>query len=115
QVTRVFFFFFSSRRRHTRFSRDWSSDVCSSDLALEEAFVHHRNVGVETGQAQGRTHHVDEGGQPAPSAQALQGPDIHDQGRRHEIGRASCRERGEGWVGGGTWQNRGEQTQRDSC
>src|SRR5690606_32902368 len=27
-------FFFSSRRRHTRFSRDWSSDVCSSDLPL---------------------------------------------------------------------------------
>src|SRR5690606_2805015 len=27
-------FFFSSRRRHTRFSRDWSSDVCSSDLVL---------------------------------------------------------------------------------
>src|SRR5690606_40230025 len=30
----VCFFFFSSRRRHTRFSRDWSSDVCSSDLFL---------------------------------------------------------------------------------
>src|SRR5215475_2489061 len=29
-------FFFSSRRRHTRFSRDWSSDVCSSDLGLDE-------------------------------------------------------------------------------
>src|SRR5439155_6002820 len=28
----VFFFFFSSRRRHTRWPRDWSSDVCSSDL-----------------------------------------------------------------------------------
>src|SRR2546429_3197837 len=28
----VSFFFFSSRRRHTRCSRDWSSDVCSSDL-----------------------------------------------------------------------------------
>src|SRR5690606_41029010 len=28
------FLFFSSRRRHTRFSRDWSSDVCSSDLRL---------------------------------------------------------------------------------
>src|SRR5207249_3358690 len=28
------FFFFSSRRRHTRSKRDWSSDVCSSDLAL---------------------------------------------------------------------------------
>src|SRR3712207_8856542 len=29
------FFFFSSRRRHTRYWRDWSSDVCSSDLARE--------------------------------------------------------------------------------
>src|SRR5437868_11940133 len=29
-----FFFFFSSRRRHTRSKRDWSSDVCSSDLEL---------------------------------------------------------------------------------
>src|SRR5216684_7826455 len=28
----MIFFFFSSRRRHTRCSRDWSSDVCSSDL-----------------------------------------------------------------------------------
>src|SRR3989449_1071293 len=31
---RFFFFFFSSRRRHTRCSRDWSSDVCSSDLFM---------------------------------------------------------------------------------
>src|SRR5206468_5701404 len=30
-----FFFFFSSRRRHTRSDRDWSSDVCSSDLAFQ--------------------------------------------------------------------------------
>src|SRR5947209_19557859 len=29
-------FFFSSRRRHTRYWRDWSSDVCSSDLASSE-------------------------------------------------------------------------------
>src|SRR5690625_7458655 len=29
-------FFFSSRRRHTRWPRDWSSDVCSSDLRLQE-------------------------------------------------------------------------------
>src|SRR5690348_17548102 len=28
----AFFFFFSSRRRHTRWTGDWSSDVCSSDL-----------------------------------------------------------------------------------
>src|SRR3989442_10984832 len=30
----MFFFFFSSRRRHTRCGRDWSSDVCSSDLNI---------------------------------------------------------------------------------
>src|SRR5690606_21645142 len=30
---------FSSRRRHTRFSRDWSSDVCSSDLRMDDAEV----------------------------------------------------------------------------
>src|SRR5215469_1904186 len=30
----LYFFFFSSRRRHTRSLRDWSSDVCSSDLWL---------------------------------------------------------------------------------
>src|SRR5207245_5228796 len=33
----VVLFFFSSRRRHTRCYRDWSSDVCSSDLAGETA------------------------------------------------------------------------------
>src|SRR2546430_17083387 len=32
------FFFFSSRRRHTRFDCDWSSDVCSSDLAVFDGF-----------------------------------------------------------------------------
>src|SRR5206468_9415168 len=31
-ISFLFFFFFSSRRRHTRSDRDWSSDVCSSDL-----------------------------------------------------------------------------------
>src|SRR6266511_5265533 len=36
-----FFFFFSSRRRSTRFSRDWSSDVCSYDLELH---LHDREV-----------------------------------------------------------------------
>src|SRR5882757_11336388 len=33
------FFFFSSRRRHTRYWRDWSSDVCSSDLTGEPKAV----------------------------------------------------------------------------
>src|SRR5690606_36858414 len=40
----IFFFFFSSRRRHTRFSRDWSSDVCSSDL-LKPLYLYHRDFG----------------------------------------------------------------------
>src|SRR5699024_11657570 len=31
-VSSLYLFFFSSRRRHTRSKRDWSSDVCSSDL-----------------------------------------------------------------------------------
>src|SRR5205809_6543709 len=35
-VTVALLFFFSSRRRHTRCSRDWSSDVCSSDLSSLE-------------------------------------------------------------------------------
>src|SRR6266849_9109564 len=34
----MFFFFFSSRRRHTRSTRDWSSDVCSSDLKVAQAY-----------------------------------------------------------------------------
>src|SRR5258706_5656205 len=33
RTLQLFFFFFSSRRRHTRLVSDWSSDVCSSDLA----------------------------------------------------------------------------------
>src|SRR3712207_9268143 len=39
----MFFFFFSSRRRHTRYWRDWSSDVCSSDLddsSKDQTFAH---------------------------------------------------------------------------
>src|SRR2546422_9095367 len=42
-------FFFSSRRRHTRCSRDWSSDVCSSDLLTFEQVetdVRARNAGL---------------------------------------------------------------------
>src|SRR2546429_5715698 len=52
-------FFFSSRRRHTRCSRDWSSDVCSSDLFVIQGGGHdattyalktpHENVANESG------------------------------------------------------------------
>src|SRR5216684_7187210 len=37
-------FFFSSRRRHTRCSRDWSSDVCSSDLEIVAPGSHRKAV-----------------------------------------------------------------------
>src|SRR5690606_39375704 len=57
--------FFSSRRRHTRFSRDWSSDVCSSDLASPRraaaprlarlAVPYRRLVGVEATFRDGRS------------------------------------------------------------
>src|SRR2546422_9509150 len=44
------FFFFSSRRRHTRCSRDWSSDVCSSDLSqIAPCFLQRSGLGVYTG------------------------------------------------------------------
>src|SRR2546429_2258189 len=39
RIVAVLCFFFSSRRRHTRCSRDWSSDVCSSDLR-NERYLH---------------------------------------------------------------------------
>src|SRR5206468_6088791 len=38
-LTCMYLFFFSSRRRHTRSDRDWSSDVCSSDLASVQPLV----------------------------------------------------------------------------
>src|SRR5687768_17922276 len=65
-----FFFFFSSRRRHTRCSRDWSSDVCSSDLYSGSVY---RDVLGGQAQAgywvQGRTRSRDGGDfghRPAP-------------------------------------------------
>src|SRR5207253_4300306 len=49
----IFFFFFSSRRRHTRWPRDWSSDVCSSDLGHRAvAFLRvRRRLGLRAGVA----------------------------------------------------------------
>src|SRR6266496_6635471 len=49
------FFFFSSRRRHTRSLRDWSSDVCSSDLAVGE------RAGAKVGERLRDTESDDEG------------------------------------------------------
>src|SRR5206468_8341886 len=49
----VYFFFFSSRRRHTRSDRDWSSDVCSSDLRpVTDAVPDDEHVAGERAQHQ---------------------------------------------------------------
>src|SRR5256884_1378533 len=57
----ILFFFFSSRRRHTRCSRDWSSDVCSSDL-LRPLDIHHLRIGG------GLARHVEEAFRIEPEA-----------------------------------------------
>src|SRR5262249_60036614 len=101
----------SSRRRHTRLVSDWSSDVCSSDLGAAQGTVSYG--------AGGGNYHP-EGGGPHWRGSYVQHPDWQGAGgswltsrdRRHgrvrllgryaaEIGRASCRERGEVWGGGG--------------
>src|SRR5690606_39557222 len=61
---RVARFFFSSRRRHTRFSRDWSSDVCSSDLLEPEDAVQ-LSLFEQDGPSELRP--LDSGGTPVPA------------------------------------------------
>src|SRR2546426_8211301 len=86
------FFFFSSRRRHTRLQGDWSSDVCSSDLADEQRNDEH------TRRGNGRQYllylrlllpkrfaHLGENSAPPQFRRVLI--------NRRQIGRASCRER----------------------
>src|SRR5207253_6321981 len=95
------YFFFSSRRRHTRWPRDWSSDVCSSDLrrcrggsespptcgAPERRAPQRRELMPPHGAVEREAVHQQDRRAVAPNLDAqLGGP---------EIGRASCRERGE--------------------
>src|ERR1041385_2255004 len=51
----ILFFFFSSRRRHTRCSRDWSSDVCSSDLPRPADLLRLRRAAAALGVPVPRT------------------------------------------------------------
>src|SRR5437868_1221521 len=53
-----FFFFFSSRRRHTRSKRDWSSDVCSSDLIANTTADGSGNWSVRTSTLTQGTHSI---------------------------------------------------------
>src|SRR3712207_9348938 len=74
EVLEIILFFVSSRRRHTRYWRDWSSDVCSSDLDERRRRLEPRRVRplLAHGESPG-----------------------HGRRRGRPIGRASCRERGE--------------------
>src|SRR5690606_40994900 len=92
-------YLFSSRRRHTRFSRDWSSDVCSSDL-VQHVVDHllarqaHDVVALRLGLRLSR------GPCPLPliageglgAAQQVVLPDGRTLLLALQIGRASCRE-----------------------
>src|SRR5437870_12189940 len=83
----MFAFFFSSRRRHTRWPRDWSSDVCSSDLWSLGA------CGGTSGENGLWCHFSAAATHKAPTT---------------KIGRASCRERVEvSVVGGGVREKLG--------
>src|SRR5690606_39828242 len=50
--------FFSSRRRHTRFSRDWSSDVCSSDLLIRTIWSGYPYIIIHSSCAKIRTRYT---------------------------------------------------------
>src|SRR5207249_8034590 len=98
-----YFFFFSSRRRHTRSKRDWSSDVCSSDL------IWFRNT-WSWGRDDRRPTIVEDGGRLVAEHWGLGRMVLAGDGdgtpealfcdneSNREIGRASCRERVEIWV-----------------
>src|SRR6266508_6033749 len=59
------FFFFSSRRRHTRWPRDWSSDVCSSDLDEPLVVLFDHEAGRESDQRGVVGEDADDVGAPA--------------------------------------------------
>src|SRR3712207_1432762 len=76
ELTIFYFFFFSSRRRHTRYWRDWSSDVCSSDLLR---FGEPMGEPEDLGQRVGLTLHRD-----PRSAELLPHGDDHER-QEHSV------------------------------
>src|SRR5207253_7734255 len=103
----------SSRRRHTRWPRDWSSDVCSSDLMQAGSSGLRKAVLIAVPTASGKSalalDLAQKFGGVVINADSMQvyrdlriitaRPSVEDE----EIGRASCREGvwGRGWAGGG--------------
>src|SRR5438874_12803129 len=77
-------FFFSSRRRHTRSLRDWSSDVCSSDLSCVKELTHSHVCDLAEAGERGFGDHCTEA--------ILFFNGLKQNSRTHrQIGRASCR------------------------
>src|SRR5207249_7431529 len=101
---------FSSRRRHTRSKRDWSSDVCSSDLNIDSdpqlttaSYLSADSPCRSAGSAAYVTG-TDLDGQPWGNPPSIGCNEFYSgsaTGALAEIGRASCRERVERWVGAG--------------
>src|SRR5207253_8156234 len=98
-------FFFSSRRRHTRWPRDWSSDVCSSDLSplaiLTKSGELYMPLSAQLPDRDERRRLLPYAGKYVRATGRLferGGTDAISIEKLEEIGRASCRERvyGEG-------------------
>src|SRR5690349_25148613 len=96
------YFFFSSRRRHTRSLRDWSSDVCSSDLH-EVATADDGKRGLELALHTKPEIAIVDIGLPGIDGYEV-AKRIRSAGHEHmfQIGRASCRERVYVSVGAGS-------------
>src|SRR5690606_40348495 len=86
----ILIFLFSSRRRHTRFSRDWSSDVCSSDLTLWGIIL--PGLGTAFGTFLLRQHFKALPREIFEAAELDGAGHVRKLFQIAEIGRASCRE-----------------------
>src|SRR5699024_11733906 len=101
-----FVFFFSSRRRHTRSKRDWSSDVCSSDLPLQvevELLQVQSHVSKNTSKEHMLQFYktLDDVKDDKFDGMIVTGAPVEMLDFEEEIGRASCREGGWSAVWGG--------------
>src|SRR5690606_39359427 len=87
--------FFSSRRRHTRFSRDWSSDVCSSDLINKVKSARDSDTLLIGEDMQKIDYTLSACCNPIPGDDVFGFITVNDGIKIHrtKIGRASCRER----------------------
>src|SRR5699024_11423178 len=98
-----FYFFFSSRRRHTRSKRDWSSDVCSSDLSRMQHIrleLSRDKEGFIRLKKRKTLKELLKEFQEEPYQYGLyRGENGFLRLRPRKIGRASCRERVYEWVG----------------